>query len=104
MNNKKFLTLEYSGVDYRIPLNNIATVGTTTTSQLTVTYFDVELDEGTLADSALAAINIDHATNTSSNEFKLWFIARMKEILATNWRVTSVKHTPPLALTGVPAQ
>ena len=104
MNNKKFLTLEHSGVDYRIPLNNIATIGTETAGTvLRIQYSNLYLDVGTLADSELATIDITHAADTSAHEFKLWFIDRMEEILATNWRVTSVKATPPLALTAIPA-
>ena len=103
MNNKKFLTLEYSGVDYRIPLNNIASIGTQSTTVLRIQYSNLYLDVGTLANSELATIDITHSADTSSNEFKLWFIDRMEEILATNWRITSVKETPPLALTAVPA-
>jgi len=103
MNNKKFLTLEHSGVDYRIPLNNIASIGTQSTTVLRIQYSNLYLDVGTLANSELATIDITHSADTSSNEFKLWFIDRMEEILATNWRITSVKETPPLALTAVPA-
>lgn len=103
MNNKKFLTLEVAGVDYRIPLNNIATIGTNSNTVLRIQYFDLYLDDVTLATSELATIDITHVADTSLNEFKLWFIDRMREILATNWRITSVKETPPLALSAVPA-
>jgi hypothetical protein len=103
MNNKKFLTLAYDGINYRIPLNNIVTVGTTSTTVFNIQYLDTVTDVGTLGNTALTKIDIQHVADTTSHEFKLWFIGQMEDILGTNWRVTSKAVTPPLALTGVPS-
>ena len=67
MNNKKFLTLPYDGINYRIPLNNIVTVGTTSTTVLTVQYLDTVTDvsvigqEGTQVVAVLARVEQDGA-------------------------------------------
>ena len=103
MNNKKFLTLAYDGINYRIPLNNIVTVATTSTTSFTITYLDTVTDVTTLGSTALTTISIAHVADTTSHEFKLWFIGQMEDILGSNWRVTSKLVTPPLALTGVPS-
>ena len=103
MNNKKFLTLPYDGINYRIPLNNIDTVGTTSTTVLTVQYLDTVTDVSEIGNTALTDIAITHAADTTSNEFKLWFITQMEALLATNWRVTSKAITPPLAITDFPS-
>ena len=103
MNNKKFLTLAYDGINYRIPLNNIVTVGTTSTTVFNIQYLDTVTDVAVLGSTELTKIDISHVADTTSNEFKLWFITQMEALLATNWRVTSKAITPPLALTGVPS-
>ena len=82
---EKYITLtDSSGQEQLIPCNSIATVGTTSATQLTIEYFDIGQNPSTVV--------INHGTDATTHEFKLFMINEIEKALASNWR--EVEHTP----------
>lgn len=90
----KYITLtDNSGQEQAIPLDNLAHLDTTSTTQLTLEYITAEV-------TSSIAINHD-AEAASSHTFKLWMTDEVEKALASNWREVEHKPTPPLAVTTI---
>ncbi len=90
----KYITLtDSSGQEQAIPLQNLAHIDTTSTTQLTLEYITPEVS---------SAIVINHtAEAASSHTFKLWMTDEIEKALASNWREVEHKPAPPLAVTTI---
>jgi len=90
----KYITLtDSSGQEQAIPLENLAHLDTTSTTQLTLEYITPEV---------ASAIVITHdAEAASSHTFKLWMTDEVEKALASNWREVEHKPTPPLTVTTI---
>tara|TARA_R100001230_G_C5621439_1_gene130830 strand:- start:364 stop:654 length:291 start_codon:yes stop_codon:yes gene_type:complete len=91
---EKFITFtDSSGQEQLIPCQDIAVIVTANPGQCTIEYFDVGQNPSTIV--------INHVTETTAHEFKLFMINEVEKALASNWREVEHKPGPPTAVTSV---
>ena len=89
----KYITLtDNSGQEQAIPLENLAHVDTISATSLNIEYITPEVANG---------IIINHGTDRTTHEFKLFLIDEIEKALASNWREVEHKPTPPTAITTI---
>jgi hypothetical protein len=90
----KYITLtDATGQEVPIPLQGLAHIDTTNSSQLTLRYLS--------ASSAPILIVIAHVADVTTHQWKLFMTQQVEKALASNWRQVESKPTPPTAITGI---
>ena len=89
----KYITLtDNSGQEQAIPLQNLAHVDSISATSCNIEYITPETTN---------AVVINHATDRTTHEFKLFIIDEIEKALASNWREVEHKPTPPTAVTTI---
>ena len=90
----KYITLTNAdGQEVLIPLQGLAHIDTTTSTQLTLRYLN--------ATSQPILITIAHAADVTTHQWKLFMTEQVQKALASNWRQVESKPTPPTAITAI---
>ena len=89
----KYITFTLpSGQEVLIPLENLAHIDTTTSTQLSLKYFNA---------TSTGVIVIAHDADVTAHQWKLFMTQQVQMALASNWREVESKPTPPTAITGI---
>jgi hypothetical protein len=92
----KYITLtDASGQEVPIPLQGLAHLDTSTSTQLSLKYLN--------ASSNPIVILIAHAADVTPHQWKLFMTQQVEKALASNWREVESKPTPPTAVTAIVA-
>lgn len=90
----KYITFTLpSGQEVLIPLENLAHIDTTSSTQLTLRYLN--------ATSNPILILINHAADVTTHQWKLFMTQQVEMALASNWRNVESKPTPPTAISAI---
>ena len=77
------------GQEHLINLNHVSLVNSGTSTRLDVEYFATELNQD---------VNIQHGTDTTTNEFQEYFLEQMRKCLASDWKKPVLVCEPPTAI------
>jgi len=89
----KYITLTLpSGQEVPIPLQGLAHIDTTSSTQLSLKYFNA---------TSTGLILITHDADVTANQFKLFMTQQVEMALASNWREVESKPTPPTAISAI---